>query len=257
MARKKLPPHQGLDPTGWMLTFSDMVTLLLTFFVMIISITTIEPGNLTEIDDESSRQPLLSIPTGPGTLGFSNPALVSSLVALLEKLEDLPPDISLDQEEIKAALFQLDPIDTPDYQRLEREVTDSVSIFRDERGLVVRWDKSILFPEGSAILRGENLLLLNRLVELLKTLTLPVSVDSFTNPLSELEGGDSTLAYQLSTRRSKVVVEYFASLGLSENRLRLGSFGGSKPLTEDPEQGAENARLEIVIYTPAKSSWKG
>ncbi|MDR2301932.1 MAG: OmpA family protein [Deltaproteobacteria bacterium] len=257
MARKPQPPHKGLDPTGWMLTFSDMVTLLLTFFVMIISITTIEPGNLTEIDDESSKAPLVSVPTGPGALGFSNPALISSLVALLEKLDDLPPDISLDQEEIKAALFQLDPVDTPDYQRLEREVSDSVSIFKDERGMVIRWDKSILFPEGSAILRGENMVLLNRLVELLNSLTLPVSVDSFTNPMSELEGGDSTMAYKLSTRRSKVVLEYFASLGLPENRLRLGSFGGSKPLTDDPAKGGENARLEIVIYTPAKSSWKG
>jgi chemotaxis protein MotB len=257
VARKRLPPETGIDSTGWMLTFSDMVTLLLTFFVMIMSITTIEPGTLADLDDESSTRSEVSLPQGPGTLGFSNPKLVSDLVALLERLEDLPPDVSLDQEEIKAALFQLEPEDFPDYQRLEREITDSVSIFRDERGLVIRWDKSILFPEGSAIVRGENMVLLSRLVELLKSLTLPVSVDSFTNPLSDLEGGDSTVAYSLSTRRSRVVLEHFVSLGLPENRLRIGSFGGSKPVTDDPEKGSENARLEIVIYTPPKSSWNG
>ncbi|MDR2368643.1 MAG: OmpA family protein [Deltaproteobacteria bacterium] len=257
MARRRLPQGKGLDPTGWMLTFSDMVTLLLTFFVMIISITTIEPGNLTDIDDEDSTMRVVSLPEGPGTMAFSNPSLVSTIVALLERLEDLPPDVSLDQDEIKAALFQLDPIDTPDYQRLEREIKDSVSIFRDERGMVIRWDKSILFPEGSAIVREENMVLLGRLAELLKSLTLPVSVDSFTNPLSELEGGGGPVAYGLSTRRSKVVLECLASMGLPEGRMRIGSFGGSKPLTDDPNRGGENARLEIVIYTPPKPSWKG
>jgi chemotaxis protein MotB len=257
MARKILPPEPGIDPTGWMLTFSDMVTLLLTFFVMIISITSLEPGTLAEFDDAMSTSATTTLPQGPSVLGFSNPSLVSDLVALLEKLDDLPPGISLDQNEIKAALFQLDPINSPDYQRLEREITDSVSIFKDERGMVIRWDKSILFPEGSAVLRGENMVLLSRLAGLLMSLTLPVSIDSFTNPLSEMEGGDSTMAYELSKRRSKVVLEYLVSLGLPERRLRIGSFGGSRRITDDPERGAENSRLEIVIYTPPKSSWKG
>ncbi|MDR1678062.1 MAG: OmpA family protein [Deltaproteobacteria bacterium] len=257
MARKHQSEDTGLDPTGWMLTYSDMVTLLLTFFVMIISITSIEPGTLADIDDQTSRSHLTALPVGPGLLGFSNPALVSSLIELTEKLDDLPPDISLDQNEIKAALFQLDPINSPDYQRLEQEITDSVSIFKDERGLVIRWNKAILFPEGSAILRGENMVLLSRMGQVLQALTLPVSVDSFTNPLSESEGGDSTVAYDLSTRRSKVVLEYLASQGMPDNRLRLGTFGGSRPVTDDPDKGAENSRLEIVIYSPPKSSWKG
>jgi flagellar motor protein MotB len=93
--------------------------------------------------------------------------------------------------------------------------------------------------------------------ELLNTLTLPVSVDSFTNPLSELEGGESPMAYKLSTRRSRVVMDYLVSLGMKESRLRLGSFGGTRPLTDDPENGAQNSRLEIVIYTPVQSSWAG
>jgi chemotaxis protein MotB len=257
MARKRPAEESGIDPTGWMLTFSDMVTLLLTFFVMIISITFLEPGTLTGPDDETSKLNKVAEPQGPGNLGFSNPSLVSSITTLMENLDDLPPDISFDQDEIKSAIFQLDPANSPDYQRLDREVSDSVSIFKDERGLVIRWDKAILFPEGSAIIRGENMVLLSQLVELLKSLTLPISVDSFTNPLSDLEGGDSTIAYSLSTRRSKVVMEYFMSQGLRENRMRLGSFGGSKPVTDDPEKGNENSRLEIVIYTPPKSSWRG
>jgi chemotaxis protein MotB len=243
----------GLDPSGWMLTFSDMVTLLLTFFVMIISITSIDPRIASEISGQAKVEAVILQP-GPGLLGFSNPQLLSSLA---EILQEIPPDASLDDEEIKAALFQLEPEDNPDYQRLEREVADNVSIFRDERGLVIRWEKSVLFPEGTAILREENAVLLDRMGALLAALTLPVSLECHTNPLSELEGGDGPEAYWLSARRAKVALGRFAALGLPERRLRLGSFGGSRPLTNDADFGGENSRLEIILYTPPKPSWKG
>ncbi|MDR1658003.1 MAG: OmpA family protein [Deltaproteobacteria bacterium] len=256
MARRNPETDTGLDPTSWMLTFSDMVTLLLTFFVMIICITSIEPKLAAEIAGQSQNETAV-IQAGPGVLGFTNPELMASLTEFFETQQSLPPDVSFDQSEIKAALFSFDPANVPNYEKLEREVTDSVSIFKDERGMVIRWDKTILFPEGTAILREENTLLLTRLAVLLSTLTLPVSVECHTNPLSELEGGDSPAAYLLAARRSRTVFNYLVDLGLPESRFRLGSYGGSRPVNNDPAMGAENSRLEIVIYTPPKSSWKG
>jgi chemotaxis protein MotB len=256
MAERRKADDQGLDPRGWMLTFSDMVTLLLTFFVMIISITSLDPKLSAEISGQA-RTELSNLQPGPGVLGFTNPALLQSLAEAIENFETVPPDASLDQDEIRAALFQLDPEDVPDYQRLELEAAESVSVFVDERGLVIRWDKSILFPEGTAILRAENLVLLDRLASLLGTLTLPVSVECHTNPLSDLEGGYDQAAWRLGARRARVVLGYLEEAGLPESRFRISSHGGGRPVTTDPERGAENSRLEIVIYTPPKSSWKG
>jgi chemotaxis protein MotB len=246
----------GPDPTGWMLTFSDMVTLLLTFFVMIICITSIDPRVTAEISGEALTEDSV-LQVGPGVLSFANPEVLARLTEFIENQQAIPPDASLDQEEFKAALFQLDPENHPDFQRLEREVTDSVSILKDERGLVIRWNHNILFPEGTAILREENAILLDRLALVLSTLSLPISLDCHTNPLSDLEGGDSPVAYSLAARRSKMVLDYLTGLGLPESRFRIGSYGGSKPLTTDPERGALNSRLEVVIYTPPRSSWKG
>jgi chemotaxis protein MotB len=239
-----------------MITFSDMVTLLLTFFVMIISITSLEPKSLAVIEDDSQQiSEFRPPPRGTGVLGFSNPTLVAPLINLLENQESLPPDVSLDQEQLLAALFRLDPEDLPDYQRLEREIKESVNIFKDERGLVVRWDKSILFPEGSYILREENLLLLDRLSQVLQAISLPISVEGYTDPLSDLEGGKTMAGYRLSANRSKVILEALAGFGLDLNRMRLGAHGGSLPLTQEAGQGRENSRIEIVIYKPTKSSW--
>jgi chemotaxis protein MotB len=255
---KRRPASPGLDSQGWLLTFSDMVTLLLTFFVLIISITTTDPkslavqeGDVLAVDAKAAEI------MGPGVLGFSNPALLEPLVQLVANAEKLPPDAMFDQREIKAALFQLDPQSTPDYQELEAAVRDSVSVFLDERGVVIRWDKAILFPEGSAVLRPETLPLLGRVAALLAQLTLPVSLDCHSNPFSELEGGTSAAAFSLTARRAKAVMGYFVGLGLPAGRFRLGAFGGSRPVTTIAQDGARNARLEIVVYRPAKTSWKG
>ncbi|MDR1871616.1 MAG: hypothetical protein LBS60_06755 [Deltaproteobacteria bacterium] len=255
--RQKTPPDTP-NSQGWLLTFSDMVTLLLTFFVLIISITTTDPKSLAVQGDEV----LVSAETprdnqGPASLGFTNPSLVAPVIELFENIDKLPPDVMFDQREIKDALFQLDPEAVPDYQELERVINDSVSVFRDERGLVIRWDKAVLFPEGSAILREDTLPLLRQMAVLLSRLTLAVSLDCHTNPFSELEGGTSTAAYALSAHRSRVVMDYFTTLGSPPGRFRLGAFGGGRPVTMDPLEGARNSRLEIVLYRPPRSSWKG
>lgn len=253
MARAPKGSSSGINPTAWLLTFSDMVTLLLTFFVMIISITSIDPRVAADISGQAMTETAVLQP-GPGVLGFTNPQLLASLA---ESMETLPPDASLDDSEIKAALFQLDPEDFPDYQRLEMEAEDAVSIFKDERGLVIRWDKDILFAEGTSILRGDNVVLLDRLAALLATLSLPISLECHTNPLSDMEGGDTMEAYELSARRAKIVMGHLAGLGLPERRFRLGAFGGARPLSAEPQDSSRNSRLEIILYTPPKPSWKG
>jgi chemotaxis protein MotB len=250
--------HDQDTAPGWLLTFSDMVTLLLTFFVLIISITTTDPKSLAVAGDQIVINDDVQLEDiGPGVLGFSKPMLVAPVIDLIQNLDQLPPDIMLDQRELKGAIFQLDPQSVPDYQELMQEINDSISIFRDERGLVIRWDKAIIFPEGSAILREETLPILRQMAALLARVNLPVSIDGFTNPYSELEGGTSTLAYRLSAQRARVVMDYFTELGLSAGRFRLGAFGGGRPVTADLLQGGRNSRLEIVIYKPPQSSWKG
>ncbi|MDR1083613.1 MAG: OmpA family protein [Deltaproteobacteria bacterium] len=257
MARRSEDSCDSTTP-GWLLTFSDMVTLLLTFFVLIISITTTDPKSLAVSgQDIAFSQDVPPDDIGPGLLDFSNPMLIAPVVEMIENLSRIPPDVMLDQRELKAAIFQLDPASQPDYQELEQEVRDSVSIFRDERGLVIRWDKAVIFPEGTAVLREETLPLLQKMASLLARLSWPVSVDAYTNPDSEMEGGSSALAYRLSAQRARVVMDYFTGLGLPASRFRLGAFGGSRPVTADPAQGARNSRLEIVIYQPPQSSWKG
>ncbi|MDR2612279.1 MAG: hypothetical protein LBG06_05425 [Deltaproteobacteria bacterium] len=248
----------GLPPDGWLVTFSDMVTLLLTFFVLIIAITSIDPKSIVPDGTDEVTEERIRAVAGPGALGFSNPSLVDPLAAFVEGLDSLPPEVGLNQDEIKSAVFQLDP-DTapPGFREAAEAAAAGVSVFRDERGLVFRWDGRVLFPEGGILVREEMLILLVRMAELLDRLTLPVSLECHTDPLSDYEGGEGPLSYSLAAERAKTVLNVFTELGLNGSRFRLGAYGGARPETLDPARSYENSRLELVLYRPPRSSWKG
>jgi chemotaxis protein MotB len=243
---------------GWLITFSDMVTLLLTFFVLIIAITSVDPRVMvTDGVDEVTPSRIREV-VGPGVMYFSNPALLDPIVNLVEHMDEIPPDASLNQDEIKAAVFQLDPDNAaPEFRELASDVDEQIAFFKDDRGFVIRWNDAMLFPEGGVLLKEDNLILLARLAELISRISLPVSLECHTNPLSELEGGNGPLAYDLSAERATVVLKYFAALGLRESRFRLGAFGPSRPLSFDPKEASKNSRLEIILYRPPKASWIG
>ena len=242
-----------INPIGWMITFSDLVTLLLTFFVMIICITSQEPRSMGQVDGQFEGNA-----AGNGVFLFSNRSLLMPAIIYAEKLGSIPPEAMLDPEEVKAAVFQLDPNRDPDYQRLEQAVTEAVDISQDERGLVISWDQKLMFMEGKSQLIGDYDLLLKRLAAFLASVSLFVSIDSYTNPFSDLEGGNGPGGYILSKERSKTLLEYFVKLGVNPKRFRLGAYGSSKPLvTDDPSRFSENSRVEIILYKPKDSSWNG
>ncbi len=240
----------GEKSSAWLITFADMVTLLLTFLVLIVSVTTLDPRDemLLPPGDSEQREAEHFI-LGDSTLMYS-PGLLAPVMDIIDQLPNLPPDLMFDPAEIKAAIFQLDPAKTDDYQRLAQSLNEGVEIYHDQRGLVIQWDRALVFPEGSGVILEENMDLIKRLAAFLSTLSLPVSLESHTNPLSELEGGEGPAGYELSLMRAKILMKYLVSLGLEEQRFRLGAWGGSQPRSLDPELGWENSRLEIVIYRP-------
>lgn len=254
-------PKKGPGPTtkvNWLTSFADLVTLLLTFLVLLISVTSLEPHTpFTRPEGDLTEQPEVSVNLGDGVLLFSDAGLLAPVVELAENIDRLPADVMLDQREIKDAIFQLDPVKTPEFEQLREAADEGVKVFRDNRGLVVQWDRSLLFPEGGTTMFPDNLLLMQKLAIFLNAMGLLISVEGHTNPLSLLEGGTGPVSYELSLRRSKVVMEYLVSLGVTENRFRIGGHGGGRPRTADPDLAWENSRLEIVIYKPEPRSWSG
>jgi Flagellar motor protein len=255
--RPRKKPAPSAAQSGWLTTFADMTTLILTFMVLLISITTLDPHTDLAVPEGDAKEQAWQAHQGGGALLFSNRGLMAPALELVEKIDRLPDEMMFDPEEIKAAIFQLDPDRTTEYEQLQEALAEGVKIGKDSRGLVIQWDRSLLFPEGGVIMYEQNLALLRKMAAFLGNIKLPVSVEGHTNAASELEGGRGPAAYDLSLRRARVVMEYLLSLGLPEKRFRIGGYGGGRPLNNDPQMALENSRLDIVIYKPAPGALFG
>lgn len=248
-AKKKPPP---LPKSSWLTTFADMVTLLLTFLVLLISVTTLDPRTtLLRPDGVAEQQE--EIISGSGLLLYSDRGLMAPVIDIIENIDRMPETVMFDQSEIKAAIFQLDPAQDTEYEQLQ-EALGKIDIYKDNRGLVVRWDRSLLFGEGRADLVQDNLIILDKLALFLNNISLPLSIEGHTDPFSPVEGGYGGDSYELSSKRAKTVMEHLAAREIKAGRMRLSGHGGASPRSLDRESSWENSRLEIVIYKPPRAS---
>ena len=226
------------NPLGWMVTFSDLVTLLLTFFVLLVS--------MQSMDVKAIEQAFGMFSGGSGPLNFADSGRLSKFQILMEQIDVIPPS-QLNMEQIKVELFDFQDVE---FQKMMDIVDRDIRIIKDDRGLVIQLADYILFNEGGSELRPEFLPVLSRVSDLLRATRRPVSVEGHTGA-SVLEGGAEAWAWQLSLDRAIAVTQFFVKdEGLLEERFRVGGFGTSRPIAKDntPEEQAKNRRIEIIIY---------
>ena len=240
MARKKSSGGDSSpNPLGWMVTFSDLVTLLLTFFVLLIS--------MSSMDAKAIQQSFGMFSGATGPLSFSGEGQLSELVSIIDKMETVPSSILVDQQAIKDVIFQFDDVD---FQKLMQMVDKDIHFFKDERGLVIQLADYILFTEGGSQLRSEYLPILTKLADFLRMSHQSISVEGHTDS-SALEGGTDLWAWELSLDRALAVTRYLTQdEGLMPERFRAGGFGPSRPVApnDSAQNRAKNRRIEIILY---------
>ena len=239
MARKKAQ-EEPPNPLGWMVTFSDLVTLLLTFFVLLISMSSMDVKSV-----QMAFGNFFSGGTGP--LDFASQGRLEELARFLEKAEQVPPNVLIQQEEIKETIFEFEDLE---YKKLVELVERDITITRENRGLVIRMADYILFHEGGAVIRREYVPILSRLGDFLRVTRRSISVEGHTDD-SLLEGQGDSWSWELSLNRALAVMDYFVhEEGIVEERFRVGGFGATRPLVpnDSAKNRAKNRRIEIILY---------
>jgi chemotaxis protein MotB len=243
MARQsKSNSSNEVNPLGWMVTFSDLITLLLTFFVLLIS--------MSSMDVKTLQQSFGMFSGGSGPLSFPESSRIADLVHFLEQIEELPP-VAISEEDLKSELFDFRNVE---FQQLMDLVDRDISVFKDERGLVIQLADYILFYESGSVLRPEYLPILSRVASILRSTQYLISVEGHTDS-SPLEGGAQAWAWELSLDRAIAVLEFFTrEEGLRPSRFRVGGFGSSMPVApnDTPQNRAKNRRIEIILH---KDNW--
>ena len=138
MARKdknieyiKLPSR-----TQWMVTFSDMITLLMTFFVLLIS--------MSSMDAKAMKEMLGFFNEVMGPLEFAEEQEVQGLPTVVETV---PPKVFFDTANLSRSI--LNNLESKGIGGFEGRGKDPFEVRQNERGLAISISSDILFDEGS------------------------------------------------------------------------------------------------------------
>jgi chemotaxis protein MotB len=210
----------------WMTTFSDMVTLLLTFFVLIVSMSTVEIKKFHEA---------LSYFQGRTSI-LLNDAIVQTATSRI--INDFR---SIEQSQRYEELLE--------YLR-EQGLEDKVQVNLTERGLHVTITDSVMFDTGSAVLLGASKTLLSRIRAVLGSDVESVVVEGHTDD-RPIRTSQFPSNWELSAGRATSVVRFLleGEVQLSPARYLAVGYGEFHPVdTNDTHTGrARNRRVEILF----------
>ncbi|MCB1156097.1 MAG: flagellar motor protein MotB [Leptospiraceae bacterium] len=250
MARKKqsCPPCMQKVPE-YMLTYGDMVTLLLTFFIMLFT---------TGKTNQKDMQIILSVfKSSTGFFEGGQTLSKGSLEELGMNIESLPSQTT--GRTLSKATRQATEVFKPEIQE------GKVRIQENERGLIISLVGADYFNPGSAILLPPIKETLRKASGLLKGMDQYIRVEGHCDEDAVLPSqapGREERQYinnwDLAGARSINTTTYLINVGrLDKNLFQAVSFGSARPLVVEkegsPESRAYNRRIDIVILTQKRA----
>lgn len=232
--------HSDHDTEGamrWLLTYADMITLLMAFFIMLYSASIL---NLSRF-----REMAVSIRSGfSGSMSGQGQQVLAKGGHAKFTLTSIPDE---------NAGVPLKALQDMRVQVKKDHLENTFSFRQDERGLVVSLvtDKA-LFPIASADLTVDSRKILDIVADLLKKVPNQVLVEGHTCDLP-VASEKYPSNWELSTARAAAVVRYFIEdKGTASSRLSAAGYADSKPLPDTrPDNREKNRRVDIVILKTA------
>jgi chemotaxis protein MotB len=217
-----------------MTTYSDLVTLLLCFFVLLFSFSVIDAMKFEAII--RSFQGSLGILDGGKTIDedqYISQALESS--RLLREQQEA--------ESMEWLYRQLD-----EYIQ-QNNLEGTVVLGVEERGLLIRFKDQVLFDSGKAVIRKDGEPIVQSIGEILKQNDRAIRVEGHTDnvPMHSLLYPSN---WELSTARAVNVVKYFIEkVGIAPTRLSAAGYSEYHPIADNDtaENRQKNRRVDVVI----------
>ncbi len=238
MPRDKKCPKCEEGAADWLLTYGDMVTLLLTFFIMMFT--------TAEVDGSELRM-ILAAFQGLGSLRGGNTLSVGKLAELGNSIMALP------SRERGSALDKARKTAISTFQPELR--TKKIRITEDERGLVISLAADSFFKRASAEVDIEEARsMLQRVAALLSSADLGdrrFRIEGHTDSLPTDPDGPWPTNWELSAARSMNVLHYLVDFGVNERQFQVAGFADTVPLAanDSAEGRAYNRRVDIILLT--------
>jgi len=236
-------PSAGAGEEEWMITYTDLVTLLLTLFVILISLATFDPPG----DDPGKEQGVLE--GSPTVIIVPDPEFGRSESE--EVAEEDPRDTLSDEQlqriaELEAWSERVSRLLR--YHMLENQLLDGVDLEVVNYQVILQMRDRILFPSGSAELAAAGRTVLAKMRPVLEFVDARIDVEGHTDdvPISSPVYPSN---WELSTARAAAVVRFLVGAGMSPRRLRAVGFADTRPqaVNDTVEGRARNRRVSLVV----------
>lgn len=229
--KKKQESHDNHE--RWLLTYSDLITLLMIFFVIMYAMSSVDVVKYRQVADSLK----VTMGGGKSIVGSSETANI------LDDVKAVNDAANAEKDKLKEVKKSVDTY--LDKNGLKSSVTTSV----EERGLVISLNDTLLFDTGKADVKPEAKKKLVEIGKILTKLNNYVRVEGHTDivPISNYEFKSN---WQLSAIRATNVTEILISdSGMAPQYLTAMGYGQYRPIADnDSEAGkAKNRRVDIIV----------
>jgi len=229
MGRKCKCPPEKMGLPGWVVTYGDMMSLLLTFFILLVSFSTIQETKFKEAMESLQ-----------GALGV----LKKYPTAIEQPNIQIPQPRQTANEMIYYQVRQLEQF------LLEKRLDKKVRVEVTSDGIKLSIVDSTLFASAQAELQPGARQLLDRIAMMLGGIGKDVTISGHTDsiPISTVRFPSN---WELSAARAISVARRFQSRGVDPKRISAVGYGEYRPVsTNDTADGRQaNRRVEIFLKT--------
>jgi len=225
-----IPLVSSAEEDGWLITYLDVITLLLVMFVVMLALSggpseTPGSGEVQRAEAETVNDPLTETAVPEMTTEPVNPAAEFAGRAL--------------------SFLQ------------EAGLSEEVEVIERQGGVSLRVSSEILFASGAATLTTQGIDQLEKLVPLLAESDYRITVAGHTDNVP-VRSQRFPSNWELSSARAGSVVRLFEADGIPSSRMQATGHADTRPLARnDTERGrARNRRVELVLQPPVNNTDK-
>jgi chemotaxis protein MotB len=237
MAKEKCPECEECLP-AWLAAFGDLMSLLLCFFVLLLSMSSMDAKKVSEAIGSLSGA--MSVLEGGTKTEISKKRIQESTP--IESQDETSETVNRVQQAVGEA-----------NEMMEKGHGPAITLDDAQEGFVIKLPASLLFKSGSATIENQDaLLFLKRVALIIEELpkTMNVSVQGHTD--NQGPGKNSTYKdnWELSSARAISVLQELLLDGIAPNIISSAGFAEYKPLaTNATESGREkNRRVELHFF---------
>ncbi|MCV2489502.1 flagellar motor protein MotB [Geodermatophilus sp. YIM 151500] len=271
---KKHEEEEHENHERWLVSYADMMTLLLVLFVVLFAMSQVDKAKFAAL--ASGLAETFGAPVSVAASTTPEGSVLDDLPGVIDIASAIPPEPTVQQAEVDAAAAQAA------LERAERVAAEAQAAYDDlseararidaaleaagfpdaaryeidERGLVVHIvADAVLFDAESAFLRPEGARILDAVAPTLGQLPNVLRVEGHANHLAVTPGGPWPSNWELSAYRATTVLRHLTGRGVPEPRISAAGYSSTQPLVPvtDPTSISTNRRVDVVVLSPASA----